>query len=218
MWSVYRRTCTVSGKSYIGLTKGSLERRWYSGKGYGSVMGAAIRKYGADVWIHEVLSKHKTEEAAIKAEARNIVKFGTLAPGGYNVLPTAVTNPLNTEVGLARLRKARKGQYTEKQKAYNRSKRGKGTPWMFGDGNPMRREDVKEKVRAKLVGRVCEWLRGSNHHMQKGNALATAHGASIRGRWAVNDGVVCRTVTQEEAEKLLSAGWIRGRIPGKKRR
>lgn len=219
MWSVYKRTCTVSGKSYIGLTKASLKRRWSSGRGYGSVMGLAIRKYGADTWTHEVLSKHKTEEAAIKSEARNIVKFGTLAPGGYNVLPSWTTNPLSTEIGLANLRAAKKnGVYSEKQKAYNRSKRGKGAPWLLGDGNPMRREDVKEKVRAKLTGRVCEWLQGSKHHMQKGNALAVAHGDKIRGRITVNDGVVCKVLEKETAEKLLNAGWIRGRIPGKNRK
>jgi hypothetical protein len=217
MWNVYKRTCTVSGKSYIGLTKSSIEKRWYGGKGYGSVMGAAVKKYGVDAWEHTLLSRHKTEEAAIRAEAKNIVRFGTLAPGGYNVLPTGTTNPLNTELGLANLRAARKGQYTEKQKEYNRSKRGKGAPWLLGDGNPMRRADVREKVRAKLVGRVCEWLRDSNHHMKKGNALAAAHGDKIRGRWVVNDGSVCKAVPQEEAEQLLSAGWVRGRIPGKKR-
>lgn len=92
----YKITNTVNGKSYIGYT-GKLHprNRWIehvsqAKAGEGSVLHAAIRKYGKEPFVFEVISKLEgTSDDAIAYEATMILKNKTLiTEGGYNVLAT----------------------------------------------------------------------------------------------------------------------------------
>jgi group I intron endonuclease len=92
----YKITNTVNGKSYIGYT-GKLHprNRWIehvsqAKAGEGSVLHAAIRKYGKEPFVFEVISKLEgTSDDAIAYEATMILENKTLiTEGGYNVLAT----------------------------------------------------------------------------------------------------------------------------------
>ena len=61
MFSVYLLTCAVNGKTYVGITKGSVERRVQkhrsdARKGAGWVLHAAMRKHGVDSFTAEILA------------------------------------------------------------------------------------------------------------------------------------------------------------------
>ena len=80
MYIVYKRTNNINGKMYIGQTEQTLEGRWANGKGYrGSVkFYAAIQKYGAENFSHEILKENLTQEEADYWEEYYIKKFDTI--------------------------------------------------------------------------------------------------------------------------------------------
>ena len=96
---VYRHVCTETGKSYIGFTKNSMEKRWsehvsLAFRCYNHNPSRkyhfqnAIRKYGLAAWTHEVIQENigSVEEACF-AEIHWIAKLSTRSPEGYNETP-----------------------------------------------------------------------------------------------------------------------------------
>ena len=71
---IYRHTNKVNGKRYVGQTVDTVDGRWKehvsaSRQGRGArVFGAAIRKYGADAFTHELLDVVTTQKGADIAE------------------------------------------------------------------------------------------------------------------------------------------------------
>lgn len=91
---IYRHTCTVNQKSYIGLTSKTIETRWNehcsdARNGSRLAFHCAIRKYGEEAWHHETLEVHETFEAACAAEVRLIAEHRTFlheaTSVGYNM-------------------------------------------------------------------------------------------------------------------------------------
>lgn len=89
-WLIYKHTSHISGKSYIGLTKMSMERRWVQHKSAancGSTLHFhnAIRLYGHSTWISTILESNITSlSLAIEKEKYYIVKYDTFE-NGYNL-------------------------------------------------------------------------------------------------------------------------------------
>lgn len=87
---VYKLTCAVSGKSYVGITARSLDTRWLEhcararqGTRTYSRLYCAIRKYGAETFTREVIATADTEEQARSLECAFIRQLDTFA-NGYN--------------------------------------------------------------------------------------------------------------------------------------
>jgi len=88
---IYKITNTVNGKFYIGQTIMRLENRWGKHKsdaktGAGWVLASAIRKYGADAFIIEVVEEHECKDSLNAAEIRLIADlrpdYNSCAGGG----------------------------------------------------------------------------------------------------------------------------------------
>lgn len=87
MYIVYKHT-TPNGKSYVGVTRMSAERRWRNGDGYKKhvLFYRAIKKYGWDNITHEILFDGLTQSEAAKKEVELIRKFDLCNPSkGYNI-------------------------------------------------------------------------------------------------------------------------------------
>lgn len=89
-YAIYRLTCSISDKSYIGLTKIGVAKRFkahtYNAlKGGSGALYAAIRKHGAGVFLVETLRTGLTREEACATEIDLIKTYGTRCPNGYNV-------------------------------------------------------------------------------------------------------------------------------------
>lgn len=89
---IYVVTNIVTGKRYVGQTKGAVLTRWAqhlaAARGTSrkpSVLHAAIRKYGPDAWRLDVLGEADSQAELDEREAAAIVAFGSLVPGGYNL-------------------------------------------------------------------------------------------------------------------------------------
>lgn len=88
---LYKITNTINGKGYIGLTRGSLARRWRAHKNRAkhskrnSALHCAIRKYGEENFtVEEVTLAYSVREAAA-IERGLISAHGTFSPNGYNL-------------------------------------------------------------------------------------------------------------------------------------
>lgn len=84
---VYQRT-SPSGHCYIGYTKQSLMERWkqtiHDTKNTKTPLANAIRKYGTDVWKHEILFETSDKKHALEMEIKYINERGyyNIAKGG----------------------------------------------------------------------------------------------------------------------------------------
>ncbi len=92
-YCIYKHTCIVNGKSYIGQTCNRPSRRWKgSGRGYeDQVFGRAIQKYGWENFTHEILEKDLTLTQANEREKYWIAYYHTYINdpecNGYNLTP-----------------------------------------------------------------------------------------------------------------------------------
>ena len=91
MFSVYKIT-SPSQKSYIGITKKTIQHRWSNHirrafkEGYNHPFANAIRKYGPDAFEVEELATYETEDEAKSAEIYFIDHFDTTnRDKGYNI-------------------------------------------------------------------------------------------------------------------------------------
>lgn len=95
-----------NGKRYIGQTWDEQKRRWdhRSVSGKDSLFHRAIRKYGKDEFIYEILhSGIGSQEELSRLECAEIAKFNTIAPHGYN-LTTGGEGGKHNEISKQKLR------------------------------------------------------------------------------------------------------------------
>lgn len=88
MKQVAYRLTAPSGKQYIGITKRGLSLRWkehvrLANRGRMTPLHAAIRKYGADSFIREVLVESDWRHLC-ELEKKMIALWDTQCPHGYN--------------------------------------------------------------------------------------------------------------------------------------
>ncbi len=90
LWTVYKHTSNITSKSYIGLTKYTVNKRWKEhvkeAKGKCRYhFHKAIRKYGTEEWQHEILDTNITTlDQANMLEAHYVAKYDTFN-NGYNL-------------------------------------------------------------------------------------------------------------------------------------
>jgi group I intron endonuclease len=89
----YKMPCTITGKSYVGVTKGTASQRRKQhiaeakrNKGKKcSLLSLAILKYGPDAFTVEVLASASTVEDLYELEMLLIKQENTITPYGYNL-------------------------------------------------------------------------------------------------------------------------------------
>ncbi|HVM96151.1 MAG TPA: GIY-YIG nuclease family protein [Candidatus Acidoferrales bacterium] len=147
---VYKVTCTVSGKSYIGITRQSLMRRWnahvlraLNNLRGASALAAAIRKYGKDSFTVTELTSEPSYARLIQAEQEWIAYEGTQSPGGYN-LTSGGEGALNpSSETRAKLRASRLGKKQSPELIAKRTSRQLGRK---------RSPEAIKKARIKQLG------------------------------------------------------------------
>lgn len=90
-WTVYRITCAVDGRRYIGITSNLLSRRWTNHQAEArrnsrakGPLQIALRQHGASAFRIEVICEVADGQAAAASERALIAAEATLWPGGYN--------------------------------------------------------------------------------------------------------------------------------------
>ncbi len=88
---IYCVTNKINGKKYIGKTEEYyINNRWCKHKATArtndkNYFHNAIRKYGEENFIFEVVLKDIPKEELCQKEIEYIKQYGTLIPGGYNM-------------------------------------------------------------------------------------------------------------------------------------
>lgn len=88
---LYLITNTNNGKQYVGITNGTLKRRWgdhvLASKTPRVPLHLAIAKYGREVFEVETLARAASRETLCLMEQDEIARRGCIAPVGYNLTP-----------------------------------------------------------------------------------------------------------------------------------
>lgn len=90
---IYKVRNTANGKCYVGCTGNSVSKRWQqhltlARQGKGSYLHAAIRKYGEQAFVYEVLATVRGNlDELWNAECAAIAEHKSLVPFGYNLTP-----------------------------------------------------------------------------------------------------------------------------------
>ena len=82
---IYRITCKINGKQYVGQTTRTVEERFKEHAKTDSFIGKAIRKYGKKNFKMETLEECATLEELNAAEKKWIKESNCKVPNGYNL-------------------------------------------------------------------------------------------------------------------------------------
>lgn len=159
----YQATNNVNGKRYIGITKVGLRQRKYrhlhcarNGKGWR--LHDAIRKYGEDQFVWEVIKEFGSFDEAINFEIKAIAEFSP----EYNVTHggEGKRKPLSeeTKAKMASARLGKPGTFTgrkhseETRALMSAAKKGKPGPW-----SGKKRPEVTQWLTMNFEDRSRRW-------------------------------------------------------------
>ena len=116
---IYSFTNLINGKKYIGSTIGDPTHRYnqhiynathQTAHQYNYPLYQAIRKYGCENLIFEIIEQIDCTEAEIRLkEQEYIIKFNTLAPNGYNQTLNTL-HPINDPVTYKKISETKREQ------------------------------------------------------------------------------------------------------------
>jgi group I intron endonuclease len=206
---IYCHTCIPSGKKYVGQTKLTLEARWrqhVSGHSKCRVFCAAIRKYGPDVFDHEVLEECTTQESANAAEAKWIAALNTVAPNGYNLDGGGGVAPRHAET-CRRLREMWSPSKREQHSAIIRAVRAAQLPATRKEisrkahdaQSPAQRSARGRKAAASMTA-AQKSARGRMAVVVDTPMLRQRRGATRRETWAA--------LTPVQRSAIVRKGWV----------
>ena len=171
---IYKHTAP-NGKAYIGQTC-NLHRRNIMHRNTSGcrAFAAAIKKYGWDSFVHEILAEGLTLEEANALEVEMIVQHNTISPNGYN-LKSGGENGVPSPESIERAASKRRGRKLTEAHRARLSELGKAmTPERMEklqQGASAARERMKGKPHFNL-GRK----HGEQHRMKTSE--------SSKARWA----------------------------------
>jgi group I intron endonuclease len=114
LYLIYKHTCSITGKSYIGQTK-NLKQRSKAHRRSDSnctIFRNAIRKYGWNQFSTELLSVQLTADQANNLEPYFIIEHNTLTPNGYNIATGGLNHQHSTET-KKKISESNKGKHRQ---------------------------------------------------------------------------------------------------------
>jgi group I intron endonuclease len=174
---IYLAVNRVNGKAYVGQTTRGVAHRLESHRQKSCRAGAshfqrALNKYGEANFDVAVLETCEDKQSLNAAERAWIARLGSIAPYGYNIaaggegsLEARRSVAWNEAVRSPEARKKHSEHMTairarltpEQREAWRinagAARRGISPPSMFGDTNPSKRPEVREKIRASKLGK-----------------------------------------------------------------
>lgn len=183
-WEVYRLTCSVTGKSYVG--KGNAKKRWVAHKRQAKSnhhyhLHDAIRQYGEASFTLDVL-KTFTSEAEADAYEKFIIDSEDLTRRGYNEAPGMIVKVDLEQIRITRSLTTKDGWTDDRRLTLRKRYAGQGNPF-FGHRHD---RDTKEKISQTTKSNL-------NAHIKISQAL--------KGH----------KVSQETRAKMSSSSMTRGR-------
>lgn len=190
IYMIYKHTCIVTNKSYIGQTK-NLDKRNKEHSRLSSACVAlrnAVKKYGWKNFTTEILAETLTLDQANELEERLIAEHNTLAPRGYN-LQAGGKNHTVAECVRLKISNKKKGiPRTEEAKQRMRGPRGP-------QPNMRKSKNLTVEQRRKLSERTRQQNLGKTHTEETKLKMKKPHGKRPL--------VVCPFCLKEGADSLM---------------
>ena len=82
---IYKITHIETNRAYVGQTTGDVQARWRRHATSDTHLGRAIKKYGKQAFLFEVLAELATVEELNEKEIELIAKHCTIIPNGFNI-------------------------------------------------------------------------------------------------------------------------------------
>ncbi len=188
---IYKHTCLISNKSYIGVTGKTLEARWNQHRCAALSRNSplkfhrAIRKYGPDAWSSEILWIAESWEDALRLEREEIERLDTvehgynLTKGGEGTLGRKPSDETRAKIGAANRGRKKHPDAIERTA---RGNRGKKRTRVQCDNirNSLKGHSVSDETRAKigaankgnrhppeLLAQITEKITGENSKIAK---------------------------------------------------
>lgn len=152
---VYRILNTLTGKSYVGQTRQTLQRRWAQHQRHKSNsrgLVGAIQKYGPEAFQVSVLAEAACTEELDALERQYIKEFNCLVPDGYNLTTGGEGGYQRSPETRALLSAASRG----KGRKHTPESRAKMSAQRTGAGNPA----FGRKQAASTLQKRSEALKG----------------------------------------------------------
>ncbi len=153
-YSVYKHT-VPNGKVYIGITSKQANERWLNGRGYSRNrhFWNAIKKYGWENIVHEIIADGLEKDEACRLEQFYIAAYGSSNPDkGYNMTTGGETGAKHTIESRQKLSASKTGKrynigvpFTEERKQHLRENHAD----MRGEKNPRFGKKVPEEELAR---------------------------------------------------------------------
>lgn len=164
---VYKIQNKINGKIYIGQTVGTLEHRISQHKSNSkkkSVINTAIRKYGWDNFVAEVIDNAESIEELNKKEIYWIQYYKSVSPNGYN-LEIGGKNAINSKETRNKISQSLKGKYQgekspRSKKVYMFSLSGE----LIAEYGSTREAERKTNISSSQIASVCR----GEHFIAKG--------------------------------------------------
>lgn len=194
-WCLYCHTNKTNGKKYYGITCQKPERRWQNGYGYRTkYFFNAIRKYGWDGFIHEILISGLTLDEANQKEKEYIRKDHTciydIPCNGYNATygGDGCEGYRHSDETREKFRKRIMSQETRRKIAHSVSLANQGR---------VVSEETKQKISASTKGRVVsQTTRKKISEAQVGKIMSAAQKEKISRQHIENPRYNSRCVLQ----------------------
>lgn len=135
---VYKITCLVNGKCYIGITQRNLAKRWQAHinsaekRNFQTALAKALRKHGKESFTIQALCVVNARSTACLIEQRMIFVLNTIVPFGYNMTKGGDGGATRTGVKTSlsvreKMSKSMKGipktpEHIEKMRAHRKGK------------------------------------------------------------------------------------------------
>ena len=207
---IYKTTCKVTGKYYIGMHSTDDLNDGYVGSG--KKLGYSIRKYGVDNHVCDILEHYFTREWLREREAE-LVCAETLTD------PKCMNLKVGGEGGFDHLNIPE----NVAQKVKAASSGGKKN-WQKLIEDPEKVKAHKLRVSANLksahaAGKIrYDTFAGREHTAETKAKISKAMSAKMKGEsnsqfgtcW-INNGLAARKIKQIELEAFISQGWRKGR-------
>ncbi len=183
LFTIYKHTCNVTGKSYIGQTKNIKQRNWTHGRPYSRcpAFRNAVQKYGWENFVTEILFDGLSITEANALEEQAIREHNTRVPHGYNLEPGGRnhTHHAETRKKLSERPKRLISEQTRAKLVASRRKR------------PPHSEETKRKMAAARTGK-------------RHSAATIEKLKQPRGKYTVNVPIIQLTVDGVEVARFSS--------------
>ena len=200
---------------YVGLTTGSVARRWADHQylanttvGTHRAMANALRKYPAERFTVEQIAEASSLEELNALEVELIAKWGTLAPGGYNLTAGGggQVGRVASEETKKKLSVAAKGRKHTPEACAKVSAANKGKPKPEGFG---------ARVGATQKGKyVSDETRAKQSKAHETRTVYTTHTEAERAAISERTTTLWAGRTEDERLAITSKAWDTRRANG----